>query len=380
MRRLRLPALVLAATLAAPVAAAQSLPQSPAPQSLSPLRQGFDIRVGAAPAPVRIGGAERLVYELQLSNFAGAPLEVLRIEARDADTGRTVADLAGETLKAALGGPPTVGPNAFVLAHLDVALEGASPRRLLHRVTFASADGGWDRALTVVENGRVEVEPGPLPVLGPPLRGGPWVAVYQPEMERGHRRVAYAVDGRVRVPGRFAVDWIRVDETGATGRAGDKALTADFSFGAEVLAVADGTIVATRDGVPDPADLDGGARPALQDAAGNYVVLDIGGGRYAFYEHLSPGLRVRPGDRVRRGQVIGALGFTGQASGPHLHFHVSDGVEPLTAEGAPYLLSGYRTIGRYASIEAFGRGGPWVVETGPEGPAFPAHNVVVMFD
>lgn len=377
MRRLRLPALVLATALAAaPIAAAQS----PAPQSPAPLRQGFDIRVGAAPAPVRIGDAERLVYELQLSNFAGAPLEVLRIEARDADTGRTVADLEGEALGSALGGPATVGPNAFVLAHLEIVTDGTPPRRLTHRVTFASPEGGPDRVRTVVENGQVQVETRALPVLGPPLRGGPWVAVYQPEMPRGHRRVAYAVDGRVRVPGRFAVDWIRVDENGAKGREGDRALTADFSFGAEVLAVADGIVVATRDGVPDPADLDARSRPALQDAAGNYVALDIGEGRYAFYEHLSPGLRVRPGDRVRRGQMIGALGFTGQASGPHLHFHVSDGVEPLTAEGLPYLLSGYRTIGRYASIEAFSRGGPWPAETGPEGPAFPAHNAVVMFD
>lgn len=343
----------------------------------SPLRQGFDIRVGATPAPVRIGDQTRLIYELQLSNFASTALEVVRIEALDGVTGRTLADLQGPALVSALGGPASVGPNAFVLAYVEAAVEGETPDSLRHRITFAGPGGGQ----TVVENGEAPIDAAPLTVLGPPLRGGPWVAVYQPDMERGHRRVAYAVDGKARVPGRFAIDWIRVDETGATGAAGGTRLDSNLSFGAEVLAVADGVVAATRDGVPDPADLGGVDRVALEDATGNYVAIDIGGGRYAFYEHLSPGLRVRPGDRVRRGQVIGALGFTGQASGPHLHFHVSDGPQPLPAEGRPYVLEGFRVVGRYPSIQAFGRGEPWgpATEADGEAPSFPAHNVVVWF-
>ncbi|HWQ86191.1 M23 family metallopeptidase [Brevundimonas sp.] len=343
-----------------------------------PLRQGFDIRVGAAPAPVRIGDRTRLVYELQLSNFAPTPLEVSRIEAVDGGTGRTLADLQGAALASALGGPPVVGPNAFVLAHVEASVDGAAPDSLRHRVTFSSPGG----VRTVVENGHTPIDAAPLPVLGPPLSGGPWVAVYQPDMERGHRRVAYAVDGKARVPGRFAIDWIKVDETGATGAAGGTRLDSNLSFGAEVLAVADGVVAATRDGVPDPADLEGVDRVALEDATGNYVAIDIGGGRYAFYEHLSPGLRVRPGDRVRRGQVIGTLGFTGQASGPHLHFHVSDAPDPLPAEGRPYVLEGFRVVGRYPSIQAFGRGQPWerATEADGEAPSFPAHNVVVRFE
>src|SRR3546814_3208759 len=78
---------------------------------------------------------------------------------------------------------------------------------------------------------------------------------------------------------------------------------------------------------------------ALGDATGNYVALDLGDGRHAFYEHLKPGsIRVVPGQRVRRGEVIAELGFTGDSTGPHLHFHVADAPSPLGAEGLPFEI------------------------------------------
>src|SRR3546814_8242808 len=184
------------------------------------------------------------------------------------------------------------------VVYLGVPLTGA-PGKLLHRIEF-HAEGGEPVTL---EAGAVDIDRRPVPVLGPPLRGGPWVAVYEPAMERGHRRVVYAVDGRARIPGRFAIDWMKP-------RDGDVAL------GADVLAVADAIVVGTRDGMAAPAG-DGDFRGSLCEAAGTYIVLDLGEGRYATYEHLKPGLLVETGDRVEKGEVIAALGMTGQATGPH---------------------------------------------------------------
>lgn len=120
---------------------------------------------------------------------------------------------------------------------------------------------------------------------------------------------------------------------------------------------------------------------AQAEAAGNYVAIDVGGGRYAFYEHLRPGLRVRVGDRVRRGQVIAALGFTGQTTAPHLHFHVADAPSALGAEGRPYRLDGYEVLGGYSGISAFSRGEPWTPARARarEGGSIPAPNAVVQF-
>ena len=53
--------------------------------------------------------------------------------------------------------------------------------------------------------------------------------------------------------------------------------------------------------------------------SGNSVVLDHGEGFYSMYFHLSK-IKVRKGRAVRKGDVIGLVGMTGRASGPHLHF------------------------------------------------------------
>lgn len=69
--------------------------------------------------------------------------------------------------------------------------------------------------------------------------------------------------------------------------------------------------------------------------SGNAVFIDHGLGVYSVYLHLSS-MRVRPGDRVERGQVIGLSGATGRVTGPHLHW----GVRVLGARVDPFSLLG----------------------------------------
>jgi len=71
------------------------------------------------------------------------------------------------------------------------------------------------------------------------------------------------------------------------------------------------------------------------------VVLDLGQGRYASYGHLQPGVRVKTGDFVKTGQVLGLVGNSGNSNGPHLHFNVADGPGLLTGDGIPYVFDFY---------------------------------------
>ena len=76
------------------------------------------------------------------------------------------------------------------------------------------------------------------------------------------------------------------------------------AYGAQILAVADGTVVSALSTLPDqkPGSLPDPSTITLDTVDGNHVVLDLGGGSFAFYAHMQPGsVRVREGQHVRRG-------------------------------------------------------------------------------
>lgn len=94
------------------------------------------------------------------------------------------------------------------------------------------------------------------------------------------------------------------------------------------IAVADGEVIAVQDGVD-----------CFNDTytAGNYVRIKHESGVYSRYLHLVKGsIKVKVGQKVKAGALLGKEGNTGYSYGTHLHFDINDGngyVDPL-----PYLL------------------------------------------
>ena len=121
-----------------------------------------------------------------------------------------------------------------------------------------------------------------------------------------------------------------------------------------MIAVADGKVVGT---MKDLDDQKPGALPAistitLENVDGNHVVLDLGNGVYAFYAHLQrDSIPVSVGDHVKRGQLLGKLGNTGNTSAPHLHFHLMDSPSTLASNGLPYVIDSFAFEGAVPSAK-----------------------------
>lgn len=112
---------------------------------------------------------------------------------------------------------------------------------------------------------------------------------------------------------------------------------ADLAAPVPVTAAAPGTVRAVRDGMPDRISSEAGASEIEGRGCGNGVALRHGDGWETQYCHLAQGsVSVAPGDRVARGQRLGAVGLSGRTEFPHLELVVRrDGtaVDPFDPEG-----------------------------------------------
>jgi hypothetical protein len=142
----------------------------------------------------------------------------------------------------------------------------------------------------------------------------------------------------------FAIDLDGLDQNdGELNDANENA--ADAGWGREILAPAAGTVVYARNDVPTnphPGEEagDNWYRP-LHDPvmayAGNCVIVDHGNSEYSVMMHMQPGsVTVKVGDRVVTGQVIGRLGNSGDAFGPHLHYQLQSGPQLWQYQSLPF--------------------------------------------
>jgi hypothetical protein len=187
----------------------------------------------------------------------------------------------------------------------------------------------------------------------------------------------------------FAIDFFKLGPDGHTVH-GDKLDARNFyGFGAPVMAAADGTVVtATSNQVQDRAALvrkpdeprDSffkrvdefhmeSMKKDFQTAnAGNLITIrheKDGVVEYSSYAHLKTGsVRVRPGDHVVQGEIIGQVGDTGDSAAVHLHFQVNAGPDAFTSKSLPVVFS------NLSGVEGNDEPGRLVTTAGGEDIAF----------
>jgi hypothetical protein len=143
----------------------------------------------------------------------------------------------------------------------------------------------------------------------------------------------------------FAIDVRGLDANYAEQKNDADENASAAGWGREILAPAAGTVTYARNDVPDnphPGSLpDMKFYEALHDPvmahAGNCVIIDHGNSEYSAMMHMQKGsVRVKVGDRVAAGQVIGRLGNSGDAFGPHLHYQLQSGPQPFQYQSLPF--------------------------------------------
>lgn len=319
----------------------------------------IELRALAAPTAFPSAGRTYLVYEVGLTNLGKTPVGVNRFEVRDADNkiAGPIAIFEGEQLDKILQhfGNPAIGdsmPEAVAghrslaagetaLVFLTLVLEPGTrvPDRLSHRLFTGDSS---------VEGAIADTHSHKLQVIGPPVDGSGWQAFSGAgDNNSHHRRQILVLGGHPALPNRHAIDWKRTENgTSFSGPEGDN--VSYYSYGKHVLAVANGTVAAIKDGIPDNSPGHVGAEAlkiSLETIGGNFVVLDLGQGQFAHYMHLQPGsLRVKVGQRVRRGEVLAKVGNSGSSFEPHLHFEVTTSPSIGVGEGLPYVFDEYEVV------------------------------------
>ena len=130
----------------------------------------------------------------------------------------------------------------------------------------------------------------------------------------------------------FGLDFMKTGPPANRGVAknGAKTLTDFYSWQQPILAPVAGVVRVAHDGEPDNPV---GTRDR-EHAFGNYVVIEAAPNRFVYLAHLQQGtVAARVGQQVKAGELLGKCGNSGNSSGPHLHLHVQNQLEPYTGVG-----------------------------------------------
>lgn len=307
-----------------------------------------DVSVSVLPQPALVAAdseGQSLNVDLIIDNQTAEPLDVDEVQISVFDRAgklvlRRFIDGNGTRPSIRTADVPDIRPGGKTLLFNPFQDFGRDIE--LHSVRFdlklSSKDGSRIYAETVVVNPVVYRGKARLIL---PVKGR--MIVYDGhDFYAHHRRWDYTIPGIQQLGFRtnfmrYSYDFVPVNADGDMSSGPEEKNESWFGFGMPVRAAADGVIAAVLDTQPDdrtfnPATI---ATDGPMKIWGNYLVIDHGHGEHSLYGHIRQGSsRVRAGQRVRRGDVIAAIGASGSSKFPHLHYELQTGVD-TSSEGLP---------------------------------------------
>ena len=147
-------------------------------------------------------------------------------------------------------------------------------------------------------------------------------------------------------PWRFAVDFVITDDEGKTYSDSGTQLTDYYAFGKPVLSPVDGQVVSVVSDLPDnpPGTTD------RENNWGNYVLIYDRRGFYVLICHFKQdSIKVKPGDTVVKGTLLGLCGNSGYSPQPHIHVHVQL-LSYVGAPTVPFNFTSYVSQNRFHDV------------------------------
>jgi hypothetical protein len=320
---------------------------------------GGVVNVSGTIAPVVVSGSDNkhhLVYELkmeQATKDGSHRYELMKIEVFNKKNHQLIAQYEGENLKplvyfirpdgTSLNTTEFYGQGQLMaFPFLTFVDKKEIPSQFIHSLQFIdkAASGKRNRSKVVVKRSKESADE-----IFSPVQGGGWLACNGPGILSSHRFAYLNVHGTYFLAQRFAIDWNRIDEKGNVFYPGsdNKMNESYLDYGVDIYSATAGTVSKVRNEFLD--NTPGEIPEAVQNvdnACGNEVTVAMDNGHYAHYCHLKPdSIKVQTGDRVNQGQILAALGNSGNSMGPHLHFHLSDNPSVLGSEGLPFIISNF---------------------------------------
>jgi hypothetical protein len=337
---------------------------------------GAAVRVTVKPDPVYVERSEigqHLNFEFLLGNLTNEELLLTGIEVSIFDDGGRLArrDFVNRFSRTSLEIPPRrvlrAKQSTLIFNPFHSFAASVSLKRLRYEFAFGTDDG------RVRHTSMAEVVPILYETKTPlvlPVKGR--VLVWDGhDYHSHHRRMDYTLpvfQNRQMTTNfqRYGYDFVIVNEQGIMYRGASKDSDdwyrgrpddneAYFVFGQPVYAAGAGRVADLHDGEADNRRFDPTEFMKRATAgSGNYVVIDHLNGEFSWFGHLKQGsIRVKRGQAVKQGDILGLIGASGDSLFPHLHYELRTGPGITGVEGLPSYFGGFRGVGSQALV---GRG------------------------
>ena len=323
--------------------------ETPAPYPGS----SFEVVINDIPFPTE--KFMRIPYTIKTWEYEKDGLQLQKIIVLDNDSKNELFTIMSDDFRRIYKEPIPTTPlfdwdkltHYYLSIQLPIPLSQEIPTQVSHQFIFRDTIDNKD---VTMDGGLFSPRKGEHPiVIASPLKSERNLLINQSTLGY-HFDVLFFLDGEIYTPERFAFDQLRLDSTFTNYFIGDPTVNESYiNYRDTLYAVADGTVNFIQDGMlENSGNLHDAPLVTANDFGGNYLVLEIGSGLYAYYCHVVPNsFLVNTGDEINEGDPIGLIGNSGNSDAPHLHFHISDGTDLFRATGVPFVLKSYTKIGNY---------------------------------